>query len=118
MGNSASNQEETFKKCRVSGWSAPEDGGQLRGLAGAMTKKHAKCANDKNVVCVNTKADGGTLEKGMPLVCLQEGGSTNQGHLVAIYPGWSRVAESSSSKTTRFLKLTPYLDWINARLKL
>ena len=104
----------------MSGWSAPEDGGQLRGVAGSLTKKHPKCASDKNVVCVNTDpaAAGGSLEKGMPPVCLSETGPTNQGHLVAIYPGWSKVAESRNAKTTRFLKLTPYLEWINARLKL
>ena len=79
--------KESWKKCRVSGWSGngPEGSG-LSGMAAVATKNaHAKCANDKNVLCVETQNK--VLEKGMPLVCLRPGQPANQGHLVAIYPG-------------------------------
>ena len=62
------------------------------------------------------------MEDGMPLVCLTggDGGSRQrqQGHLAAIYAG-PPLTGTALKGNHGFLRLTkPYLDWINARLKL
>ena len=62
------------------------------------------------------------MEDGMPLLCLKggDGGSRQrqQGHLAAIYAG-PPLTGTALKGNHGFLRLTkPYLDWINARLKL
>ena len=110
---SATTEMQKLSKCKFSGWIKENP---LQGFSGTLTDKLAKCANDKHVICVESELLD--LEKGMPLTCVNSQGPPNHGILVGLYPGWSKVSENPTKKTTRFLKIKPYLDWITARLKL